>query len=98
VFYRDSKLSGFGLRVGKSSKTYFVEKWLNGKAVRISIGKHGQVTAEQAKGEARKLLGTMARGNNPIDEKKEARAKSVTLEKAFIEFLDARKALKERTI
>ena len=97
-FYRDSVLKGFGLRVGKTTKAYFVEKWVNGKAKRVTIGNHGQITAEQARKEAHKLLGMLVTGRNPVDEKKEAKAKTVTLKEAFDEFMDARKSLKARTI
>jgi integrase len=98
VFYRDSELRGFGLRVGATSKTYIAESKVNGKVVRVTIGKHGVFTPEQARVEARRLLVEMAKGINPNHVKAEMKAKAVTLQKAFDEFLEARKALKPRTI
>ena len=98
VFYRDSDLKGFGLRVGLTSKVYIAETKVNGKVVRVTIGKHGVFTAEQARGEAREILLMMSRGVNPNDAAKEKKVRGVTLEQAFTDFLDARKALKPRTI
>ena len=40
VFYRDSELLGFGLRVGKTAKVYIAEAKLHGKTVRKSIARH----------------------------------------------------------
>ena len=98
VFYRDTEIFGFALRVGKTAKTYIAENKVNGKTVRFTIGKHGVVTAEQARIQARKILGQMASGNNPVEDKKALRAKTVMLEEVLAEFLAARKSLKPRTI
>jgi hypothetical protein len=98
AFYRDTEIAGFGLRVGTTSKTYIAEGKVNGKTVRMTIGKHGIFTAEQARSEARQILGTIAKGVNPADEKKERRARGVTLDQVFSDYLLARKSLKPRTI
>lgn len=98
VFYRDSELKGFGLRVGLTSKVYIAETKVNGKVARVTIGKHGVFTAEQARAEAREMLLMMSKGINPNDAAKEKKIRGVTLEQAFNDFLNARKALKSRTI
>jgi len=98
VFYRDSELKGFGLRVGATSKVYIAESKVNGKSIRVTIGKHGIYTAEQARNQAREILLTMAKGINPNDEAKEQKARNMTLQNVFQDFLAARKALKPRTI
>lgn len=98
AIFWDSELPGFGLRVTKDSKNYVAQKRINGKTVRVTIGRHGQLTPEMARREAHRILGSMALGANPIDQKKEARAKSVTLRQAFDDLLEARKAMKERTV
>ncbi|MGH6627025.1 MAG: tyrosine-type recombinase/integrase [Burkholderiaceae bacterium] len=98
VFYRDAELKGFGLRVGATAKTYIAESKVNGRVARVTIGKHGVFTAEQARAEARGLLQQMAKGINPNDVKAERRAKAITLRQTFEDFLAARKALKPRTV
>lgn len=98
VFYRDSELKGFGLRVGTANKVYIAESKINGKTIRTTIGKHGIFTAEQARNQAREILLKISKGINPNDEAKERKARSMTLQHVFKDFLAARKALKPRTI
>jgi len=99
VFYRDSELIGFGLRVGKTTKSYYAEKRVDGKKRRCTIGIHGHITTEQARKEAQRLLGIMATGKNPNDIAKEKNLLEITLGEVFDEFLSARqKSLKKRTI
>lgn len=97
--YRDSALPGFALRVsGGGAKSFIVEKRINGKLKRITLGRYGPLTCEQARKEAHKLLGSIASGGDPVTEKKEAVAQSVTLLEAFNSYLETRKDLKETTI
>lgn len=98
IFFRDSQLKGFGLRVGSKSKVYFAESKINNKTVRFTIGHHGIFTPEQARAEARSILGMMARGVNPNDVEKAKKAKSVTLSEVYSAYLKARGSLKPRTI
>lgn len=62
ALYRDTKLQGFGLRVGTRSKAYFAEKRVDGRTVRATLGLHGQITADQARKAAQKALGKMTEG------------------------------------
>ncbi|WP_300030598.1 site-specific integrase [uncultured Roseobacter sp.] len=66
----DGDLSGFGVRVFASGrKSYLVQYRAGGRTRRRSIGQHGALTADQARVEARKLLGDVARGGNPSEER-----------------------------
>jgi integrase len=96
-YYSDSLLKGFGLRVGANSKTYFAEKRVNGRSVRVTIGQHGVLTSDQARKKAQATLGKMAGGHDPNVSKRGDRSNRITLEKAFEEFLQTR-TLKPRTI
>lgn len=73
VLYRDIKLEGFGLRVGKARKAYFVEKRVDGRTVRHTLGTHGQITADQARKLAGARLGEMTVG---VDLNAQKRARS----------------------
>jgi len=98
--YIDTALKGFGLRVGKTKKTYFAEKRVNGKPVLVTIGEHGQITTEQARNEAKNILGLMS-GRSPIninDEKRIKRTKGITLDEALGEYLTARSTLSPSTL
>lgn len=97
-FYRDTELKGFGLRVGTGSKVYFAEGKVNNKTVRVTIGRHGVFAPEQARTEAKSILGMIARGLNPNDVDKAKKAKSVTLAEVYQSYLKARNSLKPRTI
>lgn len=99
AFYRDSAIPGFGLRVTSGgAKSFIVEKRINGKNKRITIGRYGNLTVEQARKEAMKLTGSVAKGEDPIAEKKASQAKSVTLDQAFKDYLLTRKDLAPSTI
>lgn len=98
VFFRDTELKGFGIRVGTTGKVYFAESKVKGKVVRATIGKHGVYTAEQARLQARELLLTMTKGISPNDVNKEEKARGVTLDQALADFLEARKSLRPTTV
>ena len=79
AFYRDDQLKGFAVRVTASGiKSFVVEKLINHKVRRITLGRYGELTVEQARKEAQKLLGKIATGADPIAEKQAAKA-SVSL-------------------
>ena len=99
AFYRDEKIPGFALRVTSGGvKSFIVEKRINGKNKRFTIGRYGNLTAEQARLEAMKLTSDVAIGKDPIAEKKAKEAKSVTLKQAFDDYMLARKNLSATTI
>ncbi|PCI22604.1 MAG: integrase [Piscirickettsiaceae bacterium] len=99
VFYRDSAISGFALRVTSGgAKSFIVEKRINGKVKRITLGRYGNLTVEQAKKEAMKFLGKVATGIDPIAEKKEQNVRSLSLIDTFNDYLNTRKDLKPNTI
>lgn len=99
TFYRDSELKGFGVRATASgSRSFVLEKRINGKVKRLTIGRYPEITVEQARKEAQKLLGKIATGINPQAEKRAAKLKGVTLLEVFEDYLKARKNLKPLTI
>lgn len=95
IFYRDGELKGFALRVTSGgSKSFVVETLINNKVRRMTLGKYGKLTVEQARNEAKKILGKIATGIDPIAERKERLARGVSLRETFDDYLQARKALK----
>lgn len=97
VFYWDSDLQGFGMYVGINSKTWFVEKRIDNKTKRVALGKYPAWTAEQARIEAMEHINKMAKGIDPVKEKREKNIKAVTLGEVFTAFLDSRQ-LKPKTV
>ncbi|ESK41264.1 tyrosine-type recombinase/integrase [Acinetobacter nectaris] len=107
AIYRDSELIGFALRVNTSYKTYIVEKKVNGKSTRSTLGIHGQITLAQARVLAQEVLVQMSKGINPNEQKRQQRAdienqdnlirQQPTLQIAFEAYINER-ALKDRTL
>lgn len=62
----DSDVGGFGLRVYPSGKKNYLIQYRNGKRTRrYTIGSHGVLTADEARQEAKRLLGDVAKGEDP---------------------------------
>jgi integrase len=99
VFYRDDQLKGFALRVTSSgTKSFVVEKNIGNKVRRITLGKYGALTVEQARKEAQKIIGQIAMGIDPIAEKLTAKMGAVALYEVFEDYKKARKSLKRNTL
>lgn len=99
TFVRDIELKGFAVRLTSSgAKSFILEKRIDGKVKRLTIGRYPELTVEQARKEAQKLLGKIATGTNPIAEKKRKALEGTPLLQAFQDFLNARKTLKPRTL
>lgn len=96
----DDALSGFGVRVTASGiKAFILQRRIKGKDKRLTLGRSGALTCEQARKEAMRLLGKIASGGDPVAEKARNRLSGgVTLREVFGAYLQARKALKPRTV
>ena len=99
----DDKLTGFGLRVQPSGVRSYIVNYRAGtggrKAAnrRLVIGRHGRVTADQARRLAQETLGRVAAGDDPAAERSLGRTVP-TLRRAFEEYLAAGPKRKESTV
>jgi integrase len=99
TFFRDSELKGFAVRITSGgAKSFIIEKRIQGQVKRITLGRYPELTVEQARKEAHKVLGHIASGGNPIADKQLSALKAKTLGDAFAAYLNARKSLKPRTL
>lgn len=98
AFLRDTELKGFGVRVtANGAVAFIVEKRIDGRVRRKTLGRFGVLTVEQARRLAQGFLGDVAKGENPIAKKEAARVRQVTLADAFAMLLRARKSLSPKT-
>lgn len=98
-FIRDREIKGFALRITASGvRSFIVEKRIEGRVRRLTLGRYPDLTAEQARKEALRQLGEIATGKDPVAEAQQRRRERTTLDDAFRDFLKARKNLKERTL
>jgi hypothetical protein len=71
TIYRDAELRGLGIKVTPNgTKSYFVERKVGGRNVRSVIGRHGEITATEARTKAQAVLAGMSAGIDPILEKR----------------------------
>jgi len=74
VFLWDDALAGFGVGAFPSgTKVYVAQFRKNGRSRRVAIGEHGRLTPDEARSEAKKLLGAVEKGADPIEERRRAR-------------------------
>lgn len=71
----DDGLPGFGLRVKPSGVKTFILQYRNrhGRSKRLSLGRVGQITLDQARKEAGRLKGSVSLGSDPAKERVEER-------------------------
>ena len=68
----DNSLPGFGLRAKASGAKTFVIQYRNasGRSRRFSIGQLGKVTLDQARKQAQRLMGEIALGRDPAEDRR----------------------------
>ena len=76
IEYFDQLLPSFGLRVSsKGAKSWFLMTRVEGKLIRMTLGKARAMPLAKARDEARRLMNMAAAGQDPRLEKSEARRK-----------------------
>ena len=74
VFW-DRELPGFGLRVYPSgAKVYVVQTRCAGRSKRVTVGRHGDVSPDQARKEAARIIARIKAGEAPIPAPPQGRA------------------------
>jgi len=68
----DEQVPGFGVRVMPSGVRSYLVQYRNaqGRSRRITIGKHGPVTADGARAKARRILDAVRDGKDPVAERR----------------------------
>jgi len=90
-FVYDTKVPGLRLQTtAAGTKTFQFYRWHRGKPIRVTLGRFPAMTVDQARQAAKKLLGELAEGKNPVAEKHRRQAEAVTLAQAIEDYLTIR--------
>ena len=95
AFLWDIELKGFGVRFTPTARTYIAQGRVAGRDRRVTLGKHGVLTVQQARKRAQRELFKMSEGKDPVKEKKRREAQGVTLGQVVEAYLKDRRSLKE---
>ena len=93
-FVWDDEISGFGIRVSpKGTKTYIIQYRFKGRTQRVTIGRTGSVTADEARKAAKIMFGDIAKGKSPALEAQKNH-RSPTLNVVTLRFFDEHVSVK----
>ncbi len=96
VFLWDDALAGFGVAVYPNGKKVYVAQYRQaGRSRRSAIGDHGRLTPEEARSQAKKLLGSVEKGDDPIAARK-AERRVQTFSEIASEFLSQHSKAKRK--
>jgi len=74
-FLWDDALAGFGVAAFPTGRKVYVAQYRqNGRSRRVTIGEHGRLTPDEARSQAKTILGAVETGADPIEERRAARA------------------------
>lgn len=91
----DDELKGFGVRLTSSGvRTYIVQSRVKGVSRRVSLGRHGVITCDDARKKAIGELSKMLDGKDPVVEKARDKAFSKTLRQLADDYIQAHQSLK----
>jgi len=94
----DSTLKGFGLRLTPTGRTYICQARVRGVTRRVTLGRHGIITLQQARQRAQRELSAMLDGRDPVAEKVRERSLAKTLRDVADEYLLAHRNLKPTSV
>jgi integrase len=96
-YFYDTKIKGLELMVTEQgTKSFKVYRKFNGKPVRVTLGKYPEMTIENARNEAQRVIADMISGKNPNEEKKNIRSET-TFGELFKIFMERHSKVMKKT-
>ncbi|MBI4001064.1 MAG: site-specific integrase [Nitrospira defluvii] len=71
AFLRDDLLRGFGVRLTPGSKSFFLEKLIHRQVRRLTLGRFGEMTLDEARAIAKKKMVEIDEGRDPVAERRQ---------------------------
>lgn len=91
TYIYDKRVNGLCLAITpKGTKSFLVYRKVDGRPVRVTLGRYPDMKIEQARKLALDALSSLAGGVNPIEEKRARRAEGVTLQDVMDDYLRVR--------
>lgn len=95
TLFFDTSLTGFGVYTKGKAKTYFIQARVGQKLIKTTLGKASVFSLDEARKEAKAKLGKMAKGINPVAEKRKEEKQNMSLGDLLDEYLEINKELKD---
>jgi len=99
ITYHDTKIPGLQLRVSAAgTKSFCVRGDIEGKTIRVTIGRFPKMSADQAERKAKEFIGEIGNRVNPNARRKADIQKKTTLKQCLDHYLESRSNLKESSV
>jgi integrase len=97
IYHYDTKVRGLAIGVSHTGvRSFVVYRKVFGRPERIALGRYPDLTIEQARGKAAEVNALIAKGENPADKRRLARAE-MTLGELFTEYLERYARIHKKT-
>lgn len=94
----DTEYKGFGVRIGKDTKTFILKTQMNGNTLWLTVGKYPVMTPEQARKTVLSWMGQIAKGVHPTEPSEEEAISNITVGESMERYLEIRDShLKDST-
>ena len=91
IIWWDTGTQGLGLRITPTKKVFIAQARVGNKTRKVTLGRFGHLTLDEARKLAKEELSKMAKGIDPAIEREKHKAEAVTLSQVVDSYLRAKK-------